>query len=318
MKIIFYGTSEFGIPSLDILLANAFNIIAIVTVEDKPAGRGKKIHYSPVKEYAIAKNIKLLQPARLDNPIFIDEIKKLKPDLQIVIAFRKLPQPVWQIAPMGTFNLHASLLPKYRGAAPINRAVMNGEKETGVTTFFINNDIDAGNIILQDKTPIAYLDTAGDVFNKLQKIGAEVVLRTVHLIQNKQIKLTKQIDLINEKNLITNAPKIFKQDCRINWNNDIEDIYNFVRGLSPYPAAFTEFIDEKKQLYHCKILNVTPKAEAHNQKYGSIYTDNAKFLGVFAKNGLIFIEKIQLSGKNLLQVADFLRGFKINSNWIAC
>ncbi|MFN3316928.1 MAG: methionyl-tRNA formyltransferase, partial [Raineya sp.] len=233
MRIIFMGTPEFAVPSLQVLVENGYNIVGVVTAPDKPAGRGKQMQVSEVKQYALSQNLPILQPEKLKSPDFLAELQALKADLQVVVAFRMLPEVVWAMPPIGTFNLHASLLPKYRGAAPINWAIINGETETGVTTFFLQHEIDTGNIIFQEKEPISPTDTAGSLYQRLMHKGAKLVLKTVQTIEKGDVQTFPQVGEI------THAPKIFRETCQIDWNKTSTEIYNFVRGLAPYPAAWT-------------------------------------------------------------------------------
>ena len=242
------GTPEFAVASLDILIQNNYNVVAVVTVPDKPAGRGQQIQQSAVKKYAIEKGLTVLQPEKLKDEQFIKELTALKADLQIVVAFRMLPEIVWNMPPLGTYNLHGSLLPKYRGAAPINWAIINGETESGVTTFKLKHEIDTGNMLFQQSTPIYPTTTAGDLHDSLMHIGAELILKTVKAIESNNYVLKPQND-----SEIIHAPKLYKETCKINWDNSAEKINNLIRGLSPYPTAFTEYIDKKNQVIGVKI-----------------------------------------------------------------
>lgn len=303
LRIIYMGTPEFAVPALEILVANGWNVIAVITAPDKPKGRGQKLIPSPVKEAALKHNIPVLQPTNLRDPAFQEELKSLKADLQIVVAFRMLPELVWDMPPIGTFNLHASLLPNYRGAAPINWAIINGEKETGVTTFFLKHEIDTGSIIFQEKVPILEEDDLGTVYEKLMTIGSKLVLKTVEAISKDEVHPIKQ----DESKAIHHAPKIFKETGQIKWDNSAESIHNLVRGLSPYPAAWTE-IDGK----NCKIFK-TRLSHEHNQalKPGQIITDGKSFLKFQTGDGILEILELQLEGKKRMKTADFLRGNKL-------
>lgn len=297
------GTPEFAVPSFEILVENGWNVVAVITAPDKPQGRGQKLIPSPVKEAAMKIGIPILQPSNLKSPEFIEQLKGFKADLQIVVAFRMLPEVVWNMPHLGTFNLHASLLPNYRGAAPINWAIINGEKETGITTFFLKHEIDTGSIIFQEKEPIASEDNIGTLYEKLKLKGAHLVLKTVEAIADKKIKTTIQ----DESLAIHHAPKIFKETCEINWNKTAKDIHNLIRGLSPYPAAWTQ-LDGKI----CKIF----KSEISDNNRtglqpGEFQTDNKKELVFQTGSGSLKILELQLEGKKKLKISDFLRGYKL-------
>jgi methionyl-tRNA formyltransferase len=252
LRIVFMGTPEFAVSSLDRLLSAGYNIVAVVTAPDKPAGRGLTLHQSDVKKYALSKGLKILQPEKLRDPDFIEKLTALKPDLQIVVAFRMLPEVIWKLPSLGTFNIHASLLPQYRGAAPINWAIINGEMETGVTTFFLNEKIDAGNIILSETVQISPDENAGELHDRLMHTGADLVVKTIQSIQQNSYKTTEQEKLTIDN--IKSAPKIFKQDCKIDWSKSNDNVYNFIRGLSPYPGAFTEIFSEDGKKFTIKIF----------------------------------------------------------------
>ena len=310
MKIVFMGTPDFAVPSLKILLNNNYSVVAVITAPDKPAGRGRQIQQSPVKEFAIKNNLPLLQPANLKEPVFIESLKSLHADLFIVVAFRMLPEVVWKMPPKGTFNLHASLLPQYRGAAPINWAVINGEKETGVTTFFLKQEIDTGEIIFQEKTFIDSKETAGDLHDRLMELGAHLVLRTVKAIDSNKINTTPQEQLIN--NNIKNAPKIFRDDCKINWNDRAGKIFNKIRGLSPYPAAWSILKISNKSI-NVKIY-FADLCEDFESPPGGIFTNNKDYLKVKTGEGSLCIKELQMEGKKKLSIQEFLRGTNINSD----
>lgn len=315
MRIIFMGTPEFAVESLDILLQNKYDIVAVITAPDKPAGRGQQIQQSAVKKYALEKGLHILQPDKLKDEKFITELKALKADLQIVVAFRMLPEIIWNMPRLGTINLHGSLLPQYRGAAPINRAVMNGEKETGVSTFFLQQEIDTGKIIFQEKTPIAENETAGDIHDRLMHTGAELILKTVKAIENGSYPQIDQNTLIEANTTIHIAPKIFKEDCEINWNKKLNEIHNMIRGLNPYPAAFTELISPENKTIQLKIFNSTKEIIPHNLPKGSIISDSKTYLKIAVDGGFIHIHELQLAGKKRMSTLDFLRGFQINNDW---
>lgn len=293
------GTPQFAIPSLSLILENSYDVVAVVTTTDKPQGRGKAVAYSAVKQFALQKNLKVLQPESLKDANFIAELKELNADLFIVVAFRILPREVFTIPTLGAFNLHASILPKYRGAAPINWAIINGEKETGVTTFFVQEKVDTGNVILQAKLPIKEND-AGELHDRLAEIGAEIVLHTVRLIEVGKANPKPQ-----DNTLATPAPKIFKEHCRIDWNKAAVQIHNLVRGLSPVPCAFS-FLNGLM----VKIFKTVP-GNIQTDKPAGVVIDADKKLVVATKDGIIKILELQLEGKRRLKVEEFLRGFKI-------
>jgi methionyl-tRNA formyltransferase len=291
MKIVFMGTPEFSIPSLEVLLKNGYEICAVVTAPDEPKGRGYKLSPPPVKVFALQNNLKVLQPQNLKDPNFINELKKLSPDLIVVVAFRILPKEVFSIPPLGTINVHASLLPKYRGAAPINWAIINGEKETGVTTFFIDEKVDAGNIILQKKIEIGQDETAGELHDKLAKLGAEALLETVKIIQTGNVQTIKQ-----DETLATPAPKIKKEMCQINWYEmKAEQVHNFVRGLSPNPGAFTFLNGKILKIYRTKLVEKI--SEATTLKPGQIIVDGDSLFAVCPDLNLVQIIEVQIEGR---------------------
>lgn len=310
MRIIFMGTPEFAVASLDILVQNNYNIVAVVTVPDKPAGRGQQLQQSAVKKYALEKGLHILQPEKLKDESFINELKELKADLQIVVAFRMLPEVVWNMPPLGTYNLHGSLLPKYRGAAPINWAIINGETESGVTSFKLKHDIDTGNVLFQEKVPISKTATAGKMHDTLMQLGAEVILKTVKAIESGDYKLKPQDDTQS-----IHAPKLFKETCKIDWNNSCDKIYNLIRGLSPYPAAFTEFVDKNNQTVGVKIFTSEIEEVNHTNVSGIVISDGKTFLKVVCTNGFIHIKELQMAGKKRMLVEEFLRGFKMDSEF---
>jgi methionyl-tRNA formyltransferase len=309
LRIVFMGTPDFAVESLKALTENGYQLVGVITAPDKPAGRGKKLAQSAVKKYALEKGITLLQPEKLKNPDFLKALKKLNADLQVVVAFRMLPEVVWNMPPLGTFNLHASLLPQYRGAAPINWAVINGETKTGLTTFLLDDKIDTGKILIREEIEIGPDETAGDVHDKLMHAGTYMVCKTVDALAEGNINPIPQSELDNKK-AIKHAPKIFKDDCRINWLQDTEQVRNHIRGLSPYPAAWTELSQPGTEqntpvkIFYAKTVN--------NQKSGvpgTIKTDGKTFLHVACQNGWLAVTDIQLAGKKRLAIANFLRGF---------
>lgn len=304
LKIVFFGTPEFAVESLAALVDNGYNVVAVVTMPDKQAGRGHKMIQSDVKQYAVAKGIPVLQPEKLKNPEFVENLRSYGADLFIVIAFRMLPEVVWTMPPLGTFNLHAALLPKYRGAAPINRAVMNGETQTGVTTFFLKHEIDTGDMIMQRSIDILPDDNAGDVHDKLMHLGAGMVLETVHDIITDNVKTQPQ-----PEGEFTPAPKIFKEDCRIDWNRSAEEIRNHIRGLSPYPAAYTTMNEENGKQLDVKIFtaSIVDTAEVSGAP-GSIIVDRKRLL-VVTGDGVLEILELQPAGKKRMTADAFLLGY---------
>jgi len=303
------GTPDFAVEILKTLVVNEYNIVAVVTTPDKPAGRGQKIMESAVKKYAVSQNIPVLQPEKLKSSEFIEELKSFQPELQIVVAFRMLPKIVWNLPPKGTFNLHASLLPQYRGAAPINWAVINGEKKTGVTTFLLDEQIDTGKIMFREEVEINDTDNAGTLHDKLMYTGAGLVLKTVDLIEKGEVNAINQDEYINQE--LKHAPKIFKNDCKINWDNDIESVYNFIRGLSPYPAAWTEASSgETGKTVSMKLYDVEKIILAHTDPIGCINSDGKDSLNIAVKNGYIKVNTLQLAGKKRMKTEDFLKGFQ--------
>ena len=307
LRIVFVGTPEFAVPSLSILVQNGYRVVGVITTPDKTRGRGQKLSASPVKKYCEENKLKILQPNNLKNTAFIEELKSLKANLQVVVAFRMLPEIVWNMPEYGTFNLHASLLPQYRGAAPINWVIINGEKETGVTTFFLQHEIDTGSIIFQDKEMITDSDTTGTLQERLMHKGAKLVLKTVKVIAQNKYTLTVQ----NESQVLNSAPKIVKNTCRIDWTQQRDDIYNFIRGLSPYPGAWTYWNrDTILKIFRVSKSGDSP-SETRKEKPGEIYTDNKNFIMVNTGSGWLNIEELQMQGKKRMNVVDFVRGNKI-------
>lgn len=305
MRIVFMGTPEFAVPSLKILHENGHNIVGVITAPDKPKGRGKKLLGTPVKEYAESVGLNILQPTNLKSPDFVEQLRSLNADLQIVVAFRMLPEVVWSMPPLGTFNLHGSLLPQYRGAAPINWAIINGETETGVTTFFLKHEIDTGNIILQEKEPIGLDDTVGDVYTRLMNKGADLVLKTVETIAKGEMQLLPQDDSLELKK----APKIHKDTCKIDWDCASSTVRNFIRGLSPYPAAWTILGDKKFKVYKGRAAQSNRDG---GTKPGDYITDNKTYLSVKTKDGWFDLLELQMEGKKRMSIEDLLRGFKFD------
>lgn len=316
LRIIFMGTPEFAVASLNALLNAGCNIVGVITAPDKPGGRGMQIQQSAVKKYAVENNLHVLQPEKLKNPEFLAELKVLQADLQIVVAFRMLPEVVWNMPPMGTVNLHGSLLPQYRGAAPINWAVINGEKETGVTTFKLKHEIDTGDILLQESFPIGENDNAGTVHDNMKEIGAELLVKTVIGLADNSLKENPQSEITQlQSSFLHHAPKINTETCNIDWNQPVENIYNLVRGLSPYPAAYTFLNDKKLKIFvsEKEIAPTSIKAGEPACPAGRYETDGKTFLKFAGTNGVIQLLEIQLEGKKRMNIEDFLRGYHFNS-----
>jgi len=307
-RIIFFGTPDFSVETLKAICEAGYEVAAVVTTPDKPAGRGLKLRESDVKLYALEHHLPLLQPDNLSNVAFHQQLIDLKPDVQIVVAFKKLPIEVFTIPPMGTINLHASLLPYYRGAAPINWAIINGEKETGVTTFYINEKIDEGHILLQEKVNISESDTAASLYNKLKMLGAALTVETLNKLSENTLTSKPQINLINPAKKI--APKIQKNDCMIRWNKSGKEIINFIRGLSPYPCAFTELIFSSGEKSLLKIYTADFEQFKIDKPIGSLVTDGKTFLKIVCNDGLVSLLNIQLAGKVRMDITYFLRGFQ--------
>jgi len=304
------GTPEFAVATLGSLLMNGLNVVGVVTAPDKPSGRGRKMGKSAVKEFAEFSYLPIMQPENLRDEGFISELKKFNADIFIVVAFRMLPEVIWKIPSIGTINLHASLLPQYRGAAPINHAIINGETTTGVTTFFINDKIDTGNILHHDEVHIFPFENAGDLHDRLMKHGARLVIRTIADIAKNKIKPIPQKQLINPGESLKLAPKIHPKDCIIDWNNDPVAIHNFIRGLSPYPCA-KSFFKNDSSTYSFKIFESQPESARHRYKPGTIISDGKHFFRVACKDGFISIANLQLEGKKMMNTVEFLRGFRI-------
>ena len=307
LRIVFMGTPDFAVAILDELIKSKFNVVGVITAPDKPAGRGRKINESAVKKYAKENNLNILQPTNLKSEEFLTELQSLSANLQIVVAFRMLPKSVWQMPEYGTFNLHASLLPQYRGAAPINWAIINGEKKTGVTTFFIDEKIDTGNVILQKEVLIDDKETVGELHDKLMYLGSKLVVETVKQIENESVKTFKQTEVENKF-----APKIFNNTCKIDWNDSLENIYNLIRGLNPYPAAWTTLINKEEEI-KVKIYDVIKEIKPHQFTNGKVVTTKNEIL-VAVKNGFIKVESLQISGKRKMDSKSLLNGFKFHEN----
>lgn len=305
LRIVYMGTPEFAVEGLKTLLDNSYTIAGVLTAPDRPAGRGQKLRESDVKKFAKKHDLPVLQPTNLKDEDFLNELKALKANLQVVVAFRMLPREVWQMPEYGTFNLHASLLPEYRGAAPINWAIINGESKTGVTTFFIDDKIDTGEIILQQEVTISANENAGRLHDKLMHLGADVILKTVQLIEIDKAEPVKQ----NAQGPLKPAPKIHKETCRIDWNMPIDAIYNLIRGLSPYPVAWTElFMGD--EIIPFKIYAAEKSIEDHKLENGTVIATKEEFR-IAVKNGFLNLEEVQLAGKKRMQVKDFLNGVAV-------
>ncbi|MCE2616210.1 MAG: methionyl-tRNA formyltransferase [Phocaeicola sp.] len=310
LRIVYMGTPDFAVESLRRLVEGGYNVVGVVTMPDKPIGRhGSVLSASPVKKYAVSQGLKVLQPEKLKDEAFVEKLRSLKADLQIVVAFRMLPEVVWAMPRWGTFNLHASLLPQYRGAAPINWAIINGEKETGITTFFLKHEIDTGEIIQQVHVPIADTDDVETVHDKLMNLGGDLILETVDKILNGTVKSIPQEQLIQSSEELKPAPKIFKETCRIDWNQGVKKVYDFVRGLSPYPAAWTELCDGEKWL-DLKIFRTEKEFREVKESVGTVLTDNKTYLKIALSDGYLNVLSLQLSGKKRMCIEDFLRGFR--------
>ncbi|MDR0680656.1 MAG: methionyl-tRNA formyltransferase [Dysgonamonadaceae bacterium] len=309
LRIVFMGTPDFAVESLRALVEGNYNVVGVITMPDKPVGKHQSVlQASPVKQYALSQNIPLLQPEKLKEPKFLEQLRAWNADLQIVVAFRMLPEVVWNMPLGGTFNLHASLLPQYRGAAPINWAIINGEKETGITTFFLTHEIDTGKIISQVKIPITETDNAGTIHDQLMHSGAKLVVKTVDDILNDLVKPVAQETMVTGVENFKPAPKIFKETCRIDWNKRTKEIYDFIRGLSPYPAAWTELTTSKGEVLNLKLFETEKISQLHEWNAGTIVSDGKTFLDVATVDGFIRLKNIQQAGKKRMSATDFLRG----------
>ena len=318
LRIVYMGTPEFAVESLKRLVEGGYNVVAVITMPDKPMGRhGSVLQASPVKQYAVSQGLKVLQPEKLKDEAFVEELRSLNADLQIVVAFRMLPEVVWNMPPMGTFNLHASLLPQYRGAAPINWAVMNGDTETGITTFFLKHEIDTGEVIQQVKVPIADTDNVEVVYDKLMMLGGDLVLETVDAILNGTVKSIPQEEMFASEAELRPAPKIFKETCRIDWNKGVKGVYDHVRGLSPYPAAWTELCAPEGTRQVLKIYETEKQFKEHALPAGTVDTDQKTYFRIAVKDGYVNLLSIQLAGKKRMNIGDFLRGYRhIEKSWV--
>jgi methionyl-tRNA formyltransferase len=311
LRIVYMGTPDFAVESLRALVEGGYNIVGVITMPDKPMGRhGSVLQASPVKQYAVSQGLPVFQPEKLKDEAFLDELRALQADLQIVVAFRMLPEVVWNMPRLGTFNLHASLLPQYRGAAPINWSVINGDTETGITTFFLTHEIDTGKIIRQKRLPIAETDDVGTVHDALMAMGSGLVVETVDLILKGEVDAIPQESFYKDPSELRPAPKIFKDTCRINWQQPVKKIYDFIRGLSPYPAAWTEIVSPEGVRTVLKIYQTEKRLENHQLPVGTICTDKKTYIDVAVEDGYLRLLSLQLAGKKRLSIADFLNGFK--------
>lgn len=309
------GTPDFAVESLKTLVENNYNVVGVITMPDKPAGRGHKIQFSPVKQYALDNGLTILQPEKLKDDTFLEELRQLQADVQVVVAFRMLPEVVWNMPPLGTFNLHASLLPQYRGAAPINYAIINGETETGATTFFLTHEIDTGKIILQNKIAISETDNAGTVHDKLMALGATMVRKTIDLLAAGKTDAIDQQQFITKETHLKSAPKIFKENCVINTNDSVENINNFVRGLSPYPTARIDIeLPNTTDVIQLKVFDTQKEIAAHQLALGTVLTDRRTYLKIAVANGFIHLTNIQAPGKKAMSTGEYLRGLKLINN----
>ena len=314
IKIAYFGTPEFAASQLEAILKAGYEVAVVVTMPDKPAGRGRKIQYSDVKKTALEHGLPLLQPEKLKDPTFLEQLASYQANLFIVVAFRMLPAVVWQMPELGTFNLHASLLPQYRGAAPINFAIINGETETGLTTFFLNEEIDKGAVIMREKVTIRPDETAGELHDELMLLGNKVVVETIKKIENGDVRALPQEELL-ENQPLKPAPKISKEFCNVDWSRDCQTVYNHIRGLSPYPAAHTQLCSENGEImdlkiYACEIESCTPSVAL-----GSVVTDNRKYLKIALSDGFMHLTQVQQAGKKAMPIGDFLRGTQLNGIW---
>ena len=308
LKIVYMGTPDFAVEPLRRLVEGGYNVVGVITMPDKPVGRHQtELSASPVKQYALSQGLTVLQPEKLKDPAFLEELRSLQADLQIVVAFRMLPEVVWAMPRLGTFNLHAALLPQYRGAAPINWAIIHGDTETGVTTFFLDHEIDTGKVIQRVSVPILDTDNAEDVHDKLMYLGSDLVIETVDNILADNVRPIPQSELLANEPLRP-APKIFKETCRINWQSGVKQTYDFVRGLSPYPAAWTELSANGKRMV-MKIYRATKEIGLCEAPVGTVITDGKTYFKIAQPDGFLHLEEVQLAGKKRMEIKDFLRGF---------
>lgn len=317
MRIVYFGTPEFAASQLEAILAAGYDVAAVITTPDRPAGRGKQMHSSEVKDCALKHGLQVLQPEKLKDEAFVEQLRSYHADLFVVVAFRMLPEMIWSMPPKGTINLHASLLPQYRGAAPINHAIINGEKETGLTTFILDKEIDTGAMIMQEKVEISDKMDAGELHDILMRLGNEVIVKTIKMIEEGKVVAESQNSVIEKENLVLKpAPKIFKEDCYIDWNQSGKDIYNFVRGLSPYPAAHAKIQNPEGDVLDLKIFNteIASKTNENDAVY-SLKTDRKTYLEVVLKDSYIKLLNIQQAGKKAMPIEEFLRGTRVSEDW---
>jgi len=314
-SIVFMGTPDFAVASLKALLNAGYHIAAVITAPDKPSGRGKKPRSPAVKKFSEKAGLKVLQPVKLKDPGFLKALKNLHADLQVVVAFRMLPEQVWAMPPMGTINLHASLLPQYRGAAPIHHAIINGEKQTGLTTFLLQKEIDTGNILLQKKLEIGPEETVGELHDRMMVEGAKLLVETIEKLRDGKVTPIDQKKLITPGTILKSAPKIYKNDCRIQWNNDLDSVHNFIRGLSPFPCAFSELKSPKGEIFHVKIYRASREKSSKHLSPGAILTDGKTYVKVAVVDGFIRLLEWQLADRKRLETEEILRGFHLDENW---
>lgn len=314
IRIAYFGTPEFAASQLEAILKAGYEVAVVVTMPDKPAGRGRQIQYSDVKKTALEHELPLLQPEKLKDPLFLEQLASYQANLFVVVAFRMLPAVVWQMPELGTFNLHASLLPQYRGAAPINFAIINGETETGLTTFFLNEEIDKGAVIMRERVGIRPDETAGELHDELMVLGNKLVVETIKKVEQGTVEPLPQEQLA-EGQTLKPAPKISKEFCNIDWSQDRLTIYNHIRGLSPYPAAHTQLISEMGERIEMKVFSSEMEACHPDMPVGSVVTDNKKFLKIAIKDGFIHLTQVQQAGKKAMPIADFLRGTRLDGLW---
>lgn len=315
MRIVFFGTPDFAAEQLEYLIKQGVEIVAIVTAPDKPAGRGKKLSQSSVKAVALKYMIPVFQPTNLKDPSFINDLKSVCADLFVVIAFRMLPEVIWKLPPLGTFNLHASLLPQYRGAAPINRAIINGESRTGLTTFFINETIDTGHILKQVEIEIGANETAGELHDRMIEEGKILIINTLQDIEHGRSTALAQASVITDSTLLKAAPKLYKEDGKINWGKEGNEIHNQIRGLSPHPGAFTQLIDNEGNTLDIKIYRSEFESKFHDEAQFTLMTDNRTYLKVALRDGYLHLNQLQQAGKKTLFQKEFLNGFKFSGKW---